>query len=100
MLRVALRPGPSLDVKEAGGADDDIVRRADGREGDRRSGIAPGESSVDVAGGLGLVLRDGAPLVKVAVPGGRGRKPVDMAVVKRFETNVLPGQHKIFGCHS
>jgi hypothetical protein len=51
--------------------------------------MSPRESGVDVTGGIGLVLRDGTPLIKRAINCCGSDQAVNMAVVKRFETNVL-----------
>jgi hypothetical protein len=54
---------------------------------------------VNVAGSLGFALRDGTPPIEGGIGCRRGNQAVDVAMVKRFETNVLACQQKIFSCH-
>src|SRR5208283_2334176 len=98
--KVFWRPRPSLQVPETGRPNDDTVSQPDDRERHRAAGITPGQSGVDVAGGLDLALRDGTPLVEEGVSCRGGYKAVDVAVVKRFETNVSAWQDKTFCSHA
>ena len=92
VARVAFGPGPALDVEEAGGAEDEIVVDADGREGDGGAGVAQGEGGFDVARGVGDALRDGTPLVEGGVDGGGGDQGVDVVVAEGFEADVGAGK--------
>ena len=98
--RVALRPRPSLQVPEAGRPDDDTVIQSDDGERHRAADVPPGQGGIDVAGGLDLVLRNRTPLVEGGFNCRGGYQAVDVAVVKRFETNVPAGQHKTFCSHA
>jgi hypothetical protein len=56
-------------------------------------------SGVNVAGSLGFALRDGAPLIEGGIDCRRGYQAVDVAMVKRFETDVLACQQESFCSH-
>jgi hypothetical protein len=97
--RMARRPSPSFHVEKPRRPDDDTVLYPDGSKRHRRAGISPSESGVDVADGFGLVPRNGTPLIKRAIARRSSNQLVNMAVVKRFETNVPAREHKTFYSH-
>src|SRR5258708_24866988 len=62
-------------------------------------GVAPGEGSVDIGGGLGLALRNRTPLVKGRISCRSGYQALDVAGGERFEANARACQNKIFCFH-
>ena len=97
---MSLRPRPALQVPEARRPDDGAVIHADDRERRRAAGLPPGQGGIDVARSLHFALRDGTPLVEREVSRRGGHQAIDVAVLKRFETNVPAWQHKTFCSHA
>ncbi len=72
---------------------------ANSREGDRAALVPPGQGGFNVAEGFGLALRNGTPLVERGIR-CRGRyQAVNVAVVKRLETNAPATQDQTFRFH-
>src|SRR5271167_3978525 len=86
---VAGWPCPSLDVKEPCRADHGTVVHPHSRERYCGARVPPGQGGVNVAGGFGLALRNRTPPVKRRIDRRGGYQPIDMAVLKWFQTNVV-----------
>ena len=97
---MARRPGPSLHVEKSRRSNDHTVLYPDSSKRHRRARVSPSQGGVDVADGVGLILRNRTPLVEGGVNCRGSDQPVNMAVVKRFKTNVLARQQKVFRSHS
>ena len=72
LLRVALRPGPAFDVEEARRANYDSVAETHRREGQRSSGVTPGQRCLNIFRSFSPSLRHGTPLIKRSVDRRRG----------------------------
>src|SRR5580658_3689175 len=98
--RMAQRPSPSLHVEKPCRPNHHTIRYPDSGKRHRRAGVSPSQSGLDVAGGVSLVLRNRTPPVEGSVNCRSSDEAVSVAVVKRFETNVLARQQKVFRSHS
>src|SRR3981081_1366002 len=97
--RMARRPRPPLQVKKTGRTDDRTVLHADNCKWYGSASVTPSNGGFNVLGGLDFALRDWTPLVERAINRRSGCQAVNVAVVKRFETNVRARQHRIFCSH-
>jgi hypothetical protein len=96
---MALRPSPSLQVEKPRGSNNYAILYTDGSEGHCSASVSPSQSSIDIADDFGLALRNRAPLIKRTIDRRSGHQSVNVAVVKRFETNVLASQQNAFCFH-
>lgn len=96
---MALRPSPSLQVEKPRGSNNYTILHADSSKRQCSASVSPSQSSIDVADDFGLALRHGTPLIERAINRRSGHQSVNVAVVKRFETNVLASQQNAFCFH-
>src|ERR1700739_3807311 len=93
------RPCPSLEVKEARGADDHAVLRAYDGERHGGAGIAPRESCFNVRLSLVFSLRCGTPAVELAIVRRSRDQTVNVVRLQRLQADVLALQREIFRGH-
>src|SRR3981081_3445195 len=86
--RGPLCPPPPLRVPEPGRPNDPAVIHLNNCEWHRAASVLPSQRGFDVVANFDLALRDGTPPVQRGVSGCGGCQAVDVAAVKRFETNV------------
>ena len=97
--RMSLRPRPSLQVPETRRSDDGTVIQVKDSERHCCASIPPSQGSLDIAGSLNHAPRHRTPLVERGITCGSSHQAVDVAMIKRFETNVPARQHKTFCWH-
>jgi hypothetical protein len=97
---MARRPGPSLHIEKSRRSNDHTVLYPDGSKRYRRARIPPSQSGVDVADGVGFILRNRTQLVEGSVNCRGSDQAVKVAMVKWFKTNVPARQQKVFRSHS